>query len=85
LILAKPKSDAAPRKNAVTKYRVLDAVNKCALVELQPSTGFQHQIRSHLAYGIGCPILGDHKYSHHVKLAPQVNFNTNEAQEKEIY
>lgn len=34
--------------------------------------GFTHQIRSHLSYGIGCPILGDHKYSHHVKMAPQV-------------
>lgn len=33
--------------------------------------GFQHQIRAHLAYGLGCPILGDHKYSHDVKMAPQ--------------
>jgi 23S rRNA-/tRNA-specific pseudouridylate synthase len=33
--------------------------------------GYQHQIRAHLAYGLGCPILGDHKYSHNIKLAPQ--------------
>lgn len=32
----------------------------------------KHQIRVHLAYGLGCPVLGDHKYSHWSKLAPQV-------------
>lgn len=36
------------------------------------SSGVKHQIRVHLAYGLGCPILGDHKYSHWSKLAPQV-------------
>ena len=35
-------------------------------------SGVKHQIRVHLAQGLGCPILGDHKYSHHNKLAPQV-------------
>lgn len=35
-------------------------------------SGVKHQIRVHLAYGLGCPILGDHKYSHWSKLAPQV-------------
>lgn len=35
-------------------------------------SGVKHQIRVHLAYGLGCPILGDHKYSHWNKLAPQV-------------
>lgn len=35
-------------------------------------SGVKHQLRVHLAYGLGCPILGDHKYSHWSKLAPQV-------------
>ncbi|NXD18717.1 RUSD4 synthase, partial [Nothocercus nigrocapillus] len=38
-----------------------------------PGAGVKHQIRVHLAYGLGCPILGDHKYSHWRKLAPQVS------------
>lgn len=42
------------------------------LLFLFPSLGVKHQIRVHLAYGLGCPILGDHKYSHWSKLAPQV-------------
>jgi hypothetical protein len=45
---------------------------KCSLIELQPTGGFQHQIRAHLGYGLGCPVLGDHKYSHHVQMVPQV-------------
>lgn len=39
----------------------------------QTKKGFTHQIRSHFAFGLGCPVLGDHKYSHHVRMAPQVN------------
>ena len=34
--------------------------------------GLKHQIRVHLACALGCPILGDHKYSNWTKLAPQV-------------
>lgn len=56
---------------AVTHYRVLDSLGSSALVELQPITGIKHQIRVHMAYGLECPILGDHKYSHWEKLAPQ--------------
>ncbi|NXS97769.1 RUSD4 synthase, partial [Jacana jacana] len=57
---------------AVTRYRRLAASSSsCSLLELQPITGVKHQIRVHLAYGLGCPILGDHKYSHWSKLAPQ--------------
>lgn len=29
-------------------------------------------MRVHMAFGLTCPILGDHKYSHWNKLAPQV-------------
>uniref|UniRef100_A0A1A8E1R2 Pseudouridylate synthase RPUSD4, mitochondrial n=1 Tax=Nothobranchius kadleci TaxID=1051664 RepID=A0A1A8E1R2_NOTKA len=56
---------------AVTKYRVLDSSNGCSLVELQPFTGVKHQLRVHMAFALACPILGDHKYSHWNKLAPQ--------------
>ncbi|XP_008280885.1 pseudouridylate synthase RPUSD4, mitochondrial [Stegastes partitus] len=56
---------------AVTKYRVLDSSHGCSLVELQPLTGAKHQMRVHMAFALSCPILGDHKYSHWNKLAPQ--------------
>ncbi|XP_054853845.1 pseudouridylate synthase RPUSD4, mitochondrial [Eublepharis macularius] len=56
---------------AVTRYRVLSSSSSCSLLELQPVTGVKHQLRVHLAYGLGCPVLGDHKYSHWSKLAPQ--------------
>lgn len=97
-LLGNPKNEQNDqRKNAITKYRVLDSNFESSLIELQPKTGshgdkicffikgivnfslfflfqkgFQHQIRAHLSFGLGCPILGDHKYSHHVRLAPQV-------------
>lgn len=32
----------------------------------------KHQMRVHMAFALTCPILGDHKYSHLSKLAPQV-------------
>ncbi|XP_017271398.1 mitochondrial RNA pseudouridine synthase rpusd4 [Kryptolebias marmoratus] len=56
---------------AVTRYRVLDSSSGCSLVELQPFTGAKHQLRVHMAFALACPILGDHKYSHWNKLAPQ--------------
>ncbi|NWR79228.1 RUSD4 synthase, partial [Centropus unirufus] len=58
-------------ETAVTRFRLLARSSACSLLELQPITGVKHQIRVHLAYGLGCPILGDHKYSHWSKLAPQ--------------
>ncbi|XP_078104692.1 pseudouridylate synthase RPUSD4, mitochondrial [Sander vitreus] len=57
--------------SAVTKYRVLDSSSGCSLVELQPFTEVKHQMRVHMALALTCPILGDHKYSHWSKLAPQ--------------
>lgn len=56
---------------AATKYRVLDSSSGCSLVELQPLTDVKHQMRVHMAFALECPILGDHKYSHWSKLAPQ--------------
>ncbi|KAL4237251.1 Mitochondrial RNA pseudouridine synthase rpusd4 [Mactra antiquata] len=57
-------------ENAITRYRVLDAGPKCALLECVPLTGRKHQIRVHLAFGLNCPILGDHKYAHTNTIAP---------------
>ncbi|XP_072308399.1 pseudouridylate synthase RPUSD4, mitochondrial-like [Eucyclogobius newberryi] len=56
---------------AVTKYKVLDSGSGCSLVELEPLTDVKHQLRVHMAFALSCPILGDHKYSHWNKLAPQ--------------
>ncbi|CAL9704737.1 unnamed protein product [Knipowitschia caucasica] len=56
---------------AVTKYKVLDSSSGCSLVELEPLTDVKHQLRVHMAFALACPILGDHKYSHWIKLAPQ--------------
>ncbi|XP_074072479.1 pseudouridylate synthase RPUSD4, mitochondrial [Macrotis lagotis] len=56
---------------AGTQYQVLSSTLSSALVELRPITGIKHQLRVHLAFGLGCPVLGDHKYSDWNKLAPQ--------------
>ncbi|OCT64527.1 mitochondrial RNA pseudouridine synthase rpusd4 [Xenopus laevis] len=58
-------------QEAVTRYRTLGAGSGASLVELHPITGVKHQLRVHLALGLNCPILGDHKYSHWGRLAPQ--------------
>ncbi|KAL5016564.1 hypothetical protein ScPMuIL_006153 [Solemya velum] len=56
---------------AVTRYSVITSRGNAALVECNPVTGLKHQIRAHLAFGLNTPVLGDHKYSHLTKMAPQ--------------
>ncbi|GIX98727.1 mitochondrial RNA pseudouridine synthase Rpusd4 [Caerostris extrusa] len=58
-------------KRAVTHYKVIAESGNAALVEVKPETGIKHQIRVHFGFGLSCPILGDHKYSHLDKLVPQ--------------
>ena len=48
---------------AKTEYRVLEAKGNASLVLVKPHTGVKHQIRAHLGFGLGTPILGDHKFS----------------------
>ncbi|XP_040297081.1 mitochondrial RNA pseudouridine synthase RPUSD4 isoform X1 [Bufo bufo] len=56
---------------AVTQYRTLEKSSGASLLELRPLTGVKHQLRAHLAMALNCPVLGDHKYSHWGRLAPQ--------------
>jgi 23S rRNA pseudouridine955/2504/2580 synthase len=50
-------------KEAVTKIsRVTEVNSRVSLVELEPITGRKHQLRAHMAH-LGCPIVGDNKYS----------------------
>lgn len=56
---------------AITHYQVLSSSCNCALLECKTETGIKHQVRVHLAFGLNIPILGDHKYSHLTKMAPQ--------------
>lgn len=58
-------------RRAVTEFKVIKSTKYVALVEVKPKSGVKHQIRCHLSFGLGHPILGDHKYSHLEKLAPQ--------------
>ncbi|WP_245850654.1 RluA family pseudouridine synthase [Paenibacillus herberti] len=47
--------------HAVTRYQVLDAWGKAALVELELETGRTHQIRVHMSHA-GHPLIGDALY-----------------------
>ncbi|MPC15305.1 RNA pseudouridylate synthase domain-containing protein 4 [Portunus trituberculatus] len=65
------KSTTSESKLAITRFKVISKKDSAALVELSPMTGVKHQLRVHLGFGLSCPILGDHKYSHVKKMAPQ--------------
>ncbi|CAL4066621.1 unnamed protein product, partial [Meganyctiphanes norvegica] len=65
------KNPRGASKLAITKYKVLSSVNSSSLIEVVPVTGVKHQIRVHLGFGLATPVLGDHKYSHLKKIAPQ--------------
>ncbi|MDR0553134.1 MAG: RluA family pseudouridine synthase [Holosporales bacterium] len=65
--LAKEKEsvvvDKINGKETITEYTVQKRLNNgLALIAAYPKTGRTHQIRVHLKH-IGCPILGDKKYS----------------------
>ena len=49
-------------KPARTAWRVLSRETDRTRLELTPETGRTHQLRVHMATGIGCPIVGDVLY-----------------------
>jgi len=49
-------------KPSRTNWRLLRTVGDRALVALFPETGRTHQIRVHMAEGLGCPVAGDPVY-----------------------
>jgi tRNA pseudouridine32 synthase/23S rRNA pseudouridine746 synthase len=62
------KVDFVNGKRAVTRYRVVDTLERegrtCAVVCFEPMTGRTHQLRVHAAscQGLDCPIFGDSLY-----------------------
>ncbi|XP_063797048.1 mitochondrial mRNA pseudouridine synthase RPUSD3 [Pseudophryne corroboree] len=49
-------------KRTETCYKVLNSVDECSLLQLQPMTTFQDQLLVHCTLKF-CPVLGDHTYS----------------------
>ncbi len=49
-------------KPARTNWRVVRTIGDRSLVALFPETGRTHQIRVHMAEGLGCPVAGDPVY-----------------------
>jgi 23S rRNA pseudouridine1911/1915/1917 synthase len=49
-------------KHAVTHFRMLEALDRAALIECRLETGRTHQVRVHMAH-IGHPLLGDPLYA----------------------
>ncbi len=63
-------------KHAVTHYRVLERLERAALVECRLETGRTHQVRVHMAH-LGHPLLGDPVYGRsgpHKALLAQLGF-----------
>jgi len=56
-------------KEAITEYKVVYCTRSykyswISTVDLWPITGKKHQLRKHLCYELGLPILGDPRYAH---------------------
>ena len=58
------------KREAITKYKVLQRFENYDLIEAEPKTGRKHQIRTHLAYS-GHPVAGDKLYGFRHQPAPK--------------
>ncbi len=63
-----PKSKG--KREAITRYKILEEFDKYTLLEVFPKTGRKHQIRVHLSY-INHPVIGDKKYGFKNQLSPK--------------
>ena len=54
--------DSSRGKHAVTRYKVLEELDGCSLIECRLETGRTHQVRVHLS-SIGHSLLGDPLYA----------------------
>lgn len=54
---------AADGRAAVTDWRVIERRALTTRLSLRPLTGRSHQLRVHLAHGLGLPIIGDPLYA----------------------
>jgi 23S rRNA pseudouridine1911/1915/1917 synthase len=61
---------AKGKREAITKYKVLQRFKNYDLIEVEPQTGRKHQIRTHFAY-LGHPVAGDKLYGFKNQPIPQ--------------
>ncbi|MDP2310568.1 MAG: RluA family pseudouridine synthase [Pseudomonadota bacterium] len=61
-----PDDGGAPQ-DAVTRYRLEEALGAFSLLRVTPETGRKHQIRRHL-HGLGLSVVGDERYTPRKKL-----------------
>jgi len=57
------------KREAITKYKVLQRFQNYTLIEVEPKTGRKHQIRTHFAY-LGHPVAGDKLYGFKGQIYP---------------
>ncbi|MDD5144659.1 MAG: RluA family pseudouridine synthase [Candidatus Pacebacteria bacterium] len=53
--------DASGKREAITRYKVLQKFKNYDLIEVEPKTGRKHQIRAHFTY-LNHPLAGDKLY-----------------------